>query len=655
MVAEIRDPIAVAWQSAWSPPDRRLNYEWAAEEVVLEGDYAQTGKFAIRDSRQFVKAFECLDNDVVRMLNVLKSPRTGGSLIGDVWLQHIFKNRPAPFMMTQQTDDDAERHYLTKIKKTFEATRANAELFATLQKKRDLYQFLHMNFYVQGANMNSLQSKGVKYEWNDEVWIWKPGMMSEAFSRTEDFKRVCKILNVSQGGVVRSEWEVVYNQGKRHNFGVRCEKCGRLQPYEFFATMLDPATNAEVCGPDGKPIRAGAVWDRTARLKDGRWDITRAAETTRFRCCYCGHEHLDEMRTYEKFSASADYVCLDPERRMTDVSLRWCAMVGGDWWRLTKKFLQACEVRDFGGATISLENFYKKELATFWDPSLAEQKIVVSTSDYHMEPAREKGYKREPLDWEKKLFIVADYQDGTGNDTRHLLVGVRAWSDETHNRSRLLFWGRVNTFAELYQLQRALGIPASCVCVDGSFQMMEVAAQCAKYGWTMLIGDDPEFFLHKRKKGPPLRRPFSPLFKTDPLKGKNGAGRSFCWTLRWSNPAIKSLLWNLRHGLTRHKWELPADVPIDYRDGIDSEVKRFVPKKGSPVPVATWVPVKRNNHPWDVECMQTVLAVVTGCLTFDVEEDAPPPAHEKRGAGERGADTPKAPHHEPDQLELLPT
>lgn len=651
MGTEVNDPIAEGWRRAWSPPDRRGILAWASDEVDLQGDYAETGRFQLRESRYLVMPFECLDNDAVRMLNILKSPRTGGSLVGDIWLQHVFKNKPAPFLANFQTDPDAENHYLTKVEKTFKATQANAELFARLRKKRDLYMFPHMTLAFQGANMSSLQGKPAKYEWNDEVWIWDAGMMNQAFSRTEDFKRVCKILNISQGGNVKSEWEQVWNAGKRHNFAVRCAKCGRLQAFEFFGGMEGDADE-----------RAGIVWDRTARTKDG-WDISRAAETTRFRCRFanCGHEHTDEFRTYEKFAASADYICQDPERKMTDVSLRWNALVGGDWWRLVKKFLLACDVRDNSGSTQPLEDFYKKELATFWDPSLAQQKITLNTTkEITMEPVWVNGYKPVKLEWERARYIVADYQQGTGNDTRHLLVVVRAWSDSAQNRSQLLWWGRVNSFAKLYELQMRLGAKSAHVAVDGSFEMMEVAAQCAKYGWTMLIGDDPDYFLHKQKQGKPLRRPFSPLFKTDPLKGKTGAGRSFCWSMFWSNPAIKGLLWNLRHGLSRHKWGQPHDVPPEYRDGLDSELKKWMPKKGSPVLVPQWTQIKAYNHPWDDECMQTVLAVAGGFLSFDIEEDSQPDGADSTAAGaaggeKKGTEAPTPPHDKPDQLELLPS
>jgi len=129
----------------------------------------------------------------------------------------------------------------------------------------------------------------------------------------------------------------------------------------------------------------------------------------------------------------------------------------------------------------------------------------------------------------------------------------------------------------------------------------------------------------------------------------------------WSNPTIKNQLWNLRHSLTRHQWELPADLPPEYRDGIDSEIKKWEIKKGNAVPEPVWRKIKTYNHPWDCECMQTVLAVMVGDLGFDIEEDrkAPEPQKpadaQKENAPKKDADSVTAPHEEPDQLELLPT
>lgn len=632
----VEEVIEQAWRHGWQRPSRDMIHRWAADHVYLEGDYARTGRFSLEGSRYLETPFELLGDDRVRMLSILKAPQSGGSLVGDVALQWWFANRPGPTMVTFQSDDDAEQHYLTRIEKTFLATAINRRLFERLKKKRDLYRWPHMSAYFQGANINSLQRKSIRYEWNDEVWCWRPGMLGEAWARTEAFRRVCKILNVSQAGECGSEWERVWNNGRRYENGWHCFACGRLQALDFFASM-------ELADKE----RAGIVWDREARHSDGRWNITRAAETTRLRCRHCGHEHEDEPRTWERVDAQGAYICTDPDRAMTDCSVRWNGLVAGDWGRLVKKFLQACEVRD-GGSTAALEQFYTKDLALFWDPALTQEKVELQVAGYAKEAPFAPGYRAEVFAGEHHRAITADYQQGTGNDTRHLVVTARAWWPFEAKRSRLLWEGRCNTFEDLYRLQLALAVTAPCVCVDGSFEMMEVAAQCAKYGWTMLIGDDAEAFLHRRANRDPLRLPYSERFRVDPGKGKASQGRRFCWAFRWSNPSIKNMLWNLRHGLAKHVWEVPHDVSPSYREGIDAEAKRRVIVKKTGAPKWVWVQMLRNNHAWDCECMQVVVAVAAGCLSFDVEEpEAPTPL------ARPVAHSPQPPHGKPEQLELL--
>jgi hypothetical protein len=180
--------------------------------------------------------------------------------------------------------------------------------------------------------------------------------------------------------------------------------------------------------------------------------------------------------------------------------------------------------------------------------------------------------------------------------------------------------------------------------------MMEVAAQAAKYGWTMLIGDELDAFLHKQKRGPARRLPFSERFRVDPGKGKASQGRRSAWAFRWSNPSVKNVLWNLRHGLTRHRWEVPDDASPSYREGIDAEAKRRIVQKKTGGPKWVWVQLLGNNHAWDCECMQVVVAIAAGCLTFDVEQEEEPAAAARPGRQDEEA--PTAPHDQPEQLVL---
>lgn len=651
------DPIGDAWRLAWTPPDRRPTRIWANTNVNLQGDYAKRGYFTTTDTRYLELPIDLFDDDRVRMINILKAVQTFGSGVADICFQRIFADRPGPYMANYQTDDDSEQHYLTRVKPTFEASPVNRSLYDRLHKKRDLYQWPHMNAYFQGANLNSLQRKSIQYQLNDEVWCWSPKMLGEAWARTSAFSRICKIFNISQGGLVDTDWHECHEAGRRYENAWRCTACNHLQPLDFFGHLKsDPGQ------------RAGIVWADDARRSDGTWNYGRAAETTRLRCVNCAAELPDTPKTWDLVNRSQEYICLDDDRPYTNVSLHWNALVRGQYASLAEKFLRATELQK-QGSTAKLEEFYQKHLARFWDPSMAIQKITLTTTDYLKENPFTPGYKAAKISEEKIRFLTADYQQGTGNEGRHLWVECRAWRVKGKG-SRLLWEGRVRTFDDLRQLQLLLDVTDPATCIDGSFEMMEVAAVCARYGWTMLCGDDKETFQHAAPKSKtsrhaqPRRRPFSPRLQIDPHKGRTGAGRSFAYCFYWSNPTVKNITYRLRHGHGA-PWEIPVDVSPEYRDQIDSEAKkRFVNKQTGNVEYR-WVKYKTDNHHWDGECMQVVCALIAELIDFDFDEidDAARPKHsfessaptiEARPITENSKTTAQLPpHNQPQQLELI--
>ena len=142
------DPIGAAWRMAWTPPDRRPIWEWAATNVNLQGQYVNKGLFSIADSRHLELPFRYALNDEVRQLNILKAVQTFGTGIADIHFQYVFAESPGPCMWTLQTDDDAEQHYLTRVKPTLESSPLPRviDLVRRLHKKRDLYQFNQLAF-----------------------------------------------------------------------------------------------------------------------------------------------------------------------------------------------------------------------------------------------------------------------------------------------------------------------------------------------------------------------------------------------------------------------------------------------------------------------------------------------------------------------------
>jgi hypothetical protein len=83
--------------------------------------------------------------------------------------------------------------------------------------------------------------------------------------------------------------------------------------------------------------------------------------------------------------------------------------------------------------------------------------------------------------------------------------------------------------------------------------------------------------------------------------------------LFWSNEKVKDVLANLRGGKGA-KWETPDDVSGDYIHQIASEVKRDVVNKATKAVAARWERIRKDNHLWDCEAMQTVFAIFNGFL-----------------------------------------
>lgn len=601
-----------AWERAWARPDRRPIHEWAKDHLYLDGDYHPKGRLDVSTSRYLIRGFELLGNDGVRMLNLLKAVQTGGSLLADTFFQYCLAERQAPAMLTYQTDDDGEQHSVTRLEPTQRASPRLAPLHAAMRKKRDLYQYPGMNVYIQGANMNSLQRKSVCWEINDEVWDWAPNMLAEAWARTESYATVCKIINISQGGDEGTDWELTYNRGRRHDWGVCCTRCGRLQPYEFFATMHDDPT-----------VRAGIVYD-DHRFRGGRHDVTACAASARFRCCYCGHDHANDARTWSAFNDSGDYLCLDPDRPLKESSLRWNSLVNGRYDDLVAEFLRASEVKSQGNIA-PLRQFYQKKLARFWALSTADESITLSTSEYLMERPFAPGYVAKKLDGEVRRFLTADFQEGEGNDTRHFKVVCRAWFPG--GRSRLLWQGRIDGPERLHQLAEALGFRAgsgisvpAAVGVDANHDTPTITGLCARYGWTAFIGDRALAFPHRTPQGR-IMRPYSEPIAHDPLRGKVGQGTRKCRLYRWSNQAIKPITWALLHGKGA-PWELPADVSQAYRDEVDGfGLKRMLDRR-SGSPEWQWVDFAKKHDYADGEHMQVVCALISALLDWDTDAAA---------------------------------
>lgn len=627
------------WRLGWAPLDRRSLPEWS-RGIDLQGDYARKGFFRSEESRHLLAPMEALTDPAVRMVSSRKGIQTFGTGIGDLFFLYTLDNAPSPFACTMQSDDDASDHFATRIQPTLEANERFRPLIAGLQRRRSLYRFPRSNAYFQGANLNSLQRKSIRYLWNDEIWAWRRGMLREAFARTADFRTNCKIYNASQAGTAGDDEDLNFRSGRIHEWSWQCPSCRYLQTLDFLSRMLDDPER-----------HAGIVWDRDARRADGRWDLARAAASTRLRCRRCSAELPDEPASWARINATGCYM-VTADGPAHNLSFKWTSMVSGYWSDLVVEFLQACEAKSTG-VIEPLKQFYQKKLVEPWQEALAEQPIILRTGEFTM---------GTPLPDAAYTFLVADYQEGRGNDGEHWWVLIRSWTAD--GGSRLIHYGRMETDHEIRARQIELGIPDRCVALDGGDRFLHVAGIAARYGWIVLRGSGKDAFPHilvtRGRSGRPLRRkvlrPYSPRKKVDPGRGTKNQGRAFVWYFDWSNLSVKNITAQLRLG-RGVPWELPADLPHTYRDQIDTEIKVSLVSKTRGSTAEIWRPLNPsnpNNHAWDDENQQTAMALIAKILTYSLDDrpadDAPAPQRPPT----RRTEGPVAPHDEAEQLTLLP-
>jgi hypothetical protein len=125
---------------------------------------------------------------------------------------------------------------------------------------------------------------------------------------------------------------------------------------------------------------------------------------------------------------------------------------------------------------------------------------------------------------------------------------------------------------------------------------------CAKRNWTAFKGSARDSFPWASKDGKTKLRPYQ-RFST--ASASNG---TTCRFAHWSSDRIKDILYAHRTGKSG-SWLLPDDVSAEYLKQIDAETKREVTNSKTKQVEYRWVKTRQNNHAWDCEAMQIVLAM----------------------------------------------
>jgi len=599
--------LRASFASAYSTPDRRPIYEWAAEHVTLPPVLTRTGLFRVEDSRHLIGPFDALGDDHVRTVTVRAPVRGGKTLLADIWLPWIIANDPGPMMFNWWKDEMADQHWESRLLFVLENCPPVDALFPANRHHKKTGEVIFSNgmpLYVQGSAVSNLQGKGVRYMVNDELWGWEAGRHKEAMGRLGDFEelRNSKVLNISQGGTEDDDQDTLQRAGSQDEWFVKCEKCDHYMDTLWSHHRADGT-------------RWGLVWD-VHKLPSGLWDIPKAIPTIRFECEKCGHPHIDTTRNRSEWNRTGKYLTQNHDALRAHKSFHYSALITRSWALLVEDFLSSMNAYKKGVATPLIQFFQKYPAEPKSERGLMENSRAFASAVYEVD-----------CTWpdEAGCFMTSDRQE---EDVFWYVVC--AWSRAPEVR-RLAF-GKAYSFAELEEIREKHKVQRNHHCIDSGFKPKGdngVYAACIRYGWIAakgVAGESGEevFFFHRTKSGKKVQHSYAELVYGDPESGAAGSGRRQAPLIRFSRPTMGDRLQAI---IDNGKWIGPAgldetELEKEYRRQMASEYKKRKENKFTHVIKHVWVCPSGNNHARDCGAMQVLCATLTDILPDMLEEKA---------------------------------
>lgn len=598
MVTAGRQRIEESFRATIKPRDRRPTKEWARDNVNLVEPLTKTGPFDSSISRHLEGPLDALDDDHCREVNVRAPVRSGKTLIADVWLASVIGRTPGATRWVFQDDTAAKDQAELRTWKIIEA---NDWLSAMLPEDRHKARaqqiiFPGMPLHISGPSLAQLQSRGYQNIIADEAWLYKPGRMEELRGRLGDYVRMGtdKLLVLSQGGEVGSEWDEQCQRGVLHVWEIQCLSCGKYMRPDRWTLKRD----------DGS--RWGMVWDKH-KTEAGLWDIPKVIPTIRFECQHCGHPHLDGVRTKTEWNRTGRFAVEDTDKNRKRRTFHWTAVIDYPWDALVELYLQAVNVWRMGNPLPLIQFFQKRTAEMKSEHSLMEELSFTVSKTYEVNS-----------DWKEEVmrFMTIDRQD---KDVYWWTV--RAWAQ--NGRSRRLGFGKAFGEDELEKIRDELKVMPSMTLIDSGFKPKGdhgVYAQCVRYGWTAVKGMAQEngleqFFYHKKAAGRVLKT-YSEGTDCDPEMGTSNQGAVTIKRIDFSAPTYADRVQNM---IDLGLWEEPQVDVVDaleqqYRKQMVAEYKKKITVGPLKKERTIWVCPSKNNHAFDCAKMQALGATIMGLL-----------------------------------------
>ena len=577
--------------------DRRSIYKWAHDVInEMPTSYAIQGRFDVRNSPWLIDPLDSMIDPVVRRTTVSKAIQSAGTLMAELATAYRIVNDPGPCTFTCQSDEMATLEGKTRMFPLFESIEQVRRILprpGPFRTQTEVFFPGGLFFRLNSANISHQQSQSVRYKINDEIWMprWAD-VYDDACKRVTAFEQqgTSHILDVSQGGVEGDHADRSFANGSQEEWSAKCSGCGESMPLHIRQRMIDDETT-----------RAGLVWNSDAKRDDGTIDEVRAAETARFVCCHCGHEHGDTDQTRAHWRRSGHYVCKRENPPRDWKSYHWEALVAHPMHLLAREFAQAenhfAKYKDDSPRS----KFRQKREARSW--VVSREAINLFTIEDDGEPYTSEQYiAGTTIPGEVMRIMTVDRQQAG------FWVEVRAWTAEP--ASWQLWFGKVDTIDMVRAIQTKYGVPDQCCAEDRRYQPASVDADCVRFGWRGMMGYKRKSWTMRNEQTGNLENyPHS-----DPKFSAIGGGHSAPY-YELSTFHMKELVASAVTG-DGIRWRQPVDGNPLYGEHLAAEEKREV-RPG----VWEWIEVKQNhNHGFDCSVMQTAVAVIAGMVHCRVAE-----------------------------------
>lgn len=570
------------------PADRRPVWQWCEDNITVDDTSPFPGRWKSSRSPWAIDVMVAWRSKKYTV--VLCSAQSAKTLISMNCSCYAIVEDPGPAMWVMAAADEAGDFMRDRIVPTFTNCKPVSEL--AISVKGMSMVFRTMPFYFVGSHSPSkLQSKPIRYLFLDEIRNYPPGALELVKKRTRAFWNQ-RTLMTSTPDTVGDSMDVEYKLGDQRVWHYECPKCGTLQPLEFENLKWDK--NETTC--------PGGVW----RFDD-------VAQSIRLVCVAC-QEGMKDTPANRRHIYKGKFVATNPHAASDRASFHWNAMLPMwvEWRTVVEEYLTAVHAAFYTDPPDfePLKKFYCETLGVSYEAALG----VITDFEFLSSRKRDYDFGSE---WpeEKCRFMAADKQAKGGE---HYWWLIRAFGER--GASRLVAYGRCNTYDELEQIRTQHNVPVKNAMIDHGYKGTEVARWCARSKWKMMKGDTAQWYLHS-VMGPKgiaqtVRRLWQ-LGHIDPHIGTSASAPNRHLPLyRFSSETVKDFFAEMMQGLVGD-WTFPKNVGKDYMQQITAE--HHVSRTDAKGRIFwEWRQIRPDNHLGDCELMILVAAVINDLLPAGV-------------------------------------